>query len=137
MTKDEEYLHELVRSLENAWNAANHVGFTAPFADDAIFVHIFGGQLDGRQAIEEAYQFNGMYKGSRNQYAVLSISFVRADVAIVLLQAHLRFQADGDPREIHARHTLIAAKEDGRWVVQMFQNAWISDMPGAQSTSNQ
>ena len=51
MTQDEQTLQDLVKNLEDAWNAADHVGFTAPFADHAIFIHIYGGQLDGRAAI--------------------------------------------------------------------------------------
>jgi len=133
MTQDEQTLHDLVKGLQDAWNAADHTGFTAPFADDAIFIHIFGGQIDGRREIEEAHRFifNGIYKGSRNLYTVRSVRFLRPDTAVVLVEAHLRFEAEGEPREIHARPTLIATKENGRWVFQMFQNTSISKMPGA------
>jgi uncharacterized protein (TIGR02246 family) len=138
MTQDEQTLHDLVKNLENAWNAADHAGFTAPFADDAIFIHIFGGQLDGREAIEEAHQFifNGIYKGSRNQYTVREIRFLRSDAAIVLLEAHLHFEVKGEPHEIHTRPTLIATRDDGRWVFRVFHNTRITEMPGAPTASS-
>jgi uncharacterized protein (TIGR02246 family) len=131
MTPDEQALGDLVKQLERAWNAADSVAFAAPFNDDAVFIHIFGGQIDGRTAIEEGHRFifNGIYKGSRNQYTVRGVRFPRPDIAIVLVEAHLRFQEDGEAREVHARPTLIATKENGRWAIQMFQNTRITELP--------
>jgi uncharacterized protein (TIGR02246 family) len=132
MTADEQSLHDLTREMQDAWNAADAAGFVAHFLEDCTFIHIYGGQIDGRRAVEEAHReiFNGVYKGSRNLYTVRSVRFPRPDVAIVLVEAHLRFQADGQPREIKARPTLFAVKEAGRWVLEMFQNTQISEMPG-------
>ena len=132
MTPDEQALHDLTRQMQDAWNAADAAGFVAHFVEDCTFIHIYGGQIDGRGAVEEAHRaiFNGVYRGSRNQYTVRSVRFLRPDVAIVLIEARLQFQENGQPREITARPTLIAVKQASRWMLDMFQNTRISEMPG-------
>jgi uncharacterized protein (TIGR02246 family) len=132
MTADEQALRELAQQLQNAWNAADHAGFAAPFTEDCTFIHIYGGQIDGRMAVQDAHRviFAGMYKGSRNKLTVRKVRFLRPDVAIVLLDGHLQFQQDGKPREIMARPTLVAVKDSGRWMIHVFQNTRISEMPG-------
>jgi len=132
MTNDEQALRELVTQLEDAWNAGNHAGFARPFAEDCTFIHIYGGQIDGRAAVAEGHRFifGGIYKASRNQYTVRSVRLLRPDVAMVLVEAHLQFQENGEPREIRARPTLVVVKDEGRWVIQLFQNTRISEMPG-------
>jgi hypothetical protein len=63
-----------------------------------------GGSI-GRVAIEGAHRviFDGIYKGSRNRYAVRGIRFPRPDVAIVLMEAHLQFSEHGQaPRNPRA-----------------------------------
>ena len=133
MTADEQTIRELVAQMEAAWNAGDSVGFASHFTDDASFIHIYGGQLDGRPAIEAAHRqiFDTIYQGSLNKYSVEGIRFIRPDVAIVLVRAHLKFQTNGEAREIHARPTLVASKENGRWRVAAFQNTQVSEMPGA------
>src|SRR5262245_34200072 len=113
MTPDEQSLRNLVQQLQDAWNAADSNAFAAPFAENCAFIHIYGGQLDSRAAVEEAHRviWNGIYKGSRNRYTVQSIRFLGSDAAIVLLEAGLQFQEQGQASEINARPTLVAAKE--------------------------
>jgi uncharacterized protein (TIGR02246 family) len=127
----------VVQHLEDAWNAGDSAGFAAPFSADATFIHIYGGQIDGRTAIEEAHRaiFGGVYKGSRNHYTVRGIRFLRSDAAIVLVEARLEVRADGQSRTISARPTLVAVKQDGGWVLQMFQNTQITEMPAAMKSS--
>jgi uncharacterized protein (TIGR02246 family) len=131
MAPDERALTDLVRQLEDAWNTADPAAFAAPFRDDAVFIHLYGGQLDGRAAIEDTHRviFGGIYQGSRNHWTVRGIRFFRPDVAIVLAEAHLQFSEHGQPREIQARPTLIVVKEEGRWGIQMFQNTRVTDPP--------
>jgi hypothetical protein len=56
MTTDEQALHDMVKHLESAWNASDSKAWTSQFADDATFIHIYGGQLDGRAAIEGSHR---------------------------------------------------------------------------------
>ena len=54
MTIDEGAIQEILQQFETAWNAYDSVSLAALFAEDANFIHIFAGQLDGRTAIEAA-----------------------------------------------------------------------------------
>ncbi|HZU26198.1 MAG TPA: SgcJ/EcaC family oxidoreductase [Bryobacteraceae bacterium] len=137
MHEQEQALRELVKQMEDAWNAGDAAGFAAPFTDAATFIHIYGGQIDGRPAIEQAHRFifGGIYRDSRNQYTVRSVRFLRPDVAMVLVEARLQFRENGEAREIQARPTMIAVRNDGRWAVEAFQNTRISEMPAAARTS--
>jgi uncharacterized protein (TIGR02246 family) len=131
MTPDEQALHDIVKQLEAAWNESDSNGFAAPFADDATFIHIFGGQLDGRRVIEAGHRhiFDTIYKGSHVDFLVRSIRFFRADVAVVFTQGHLRFSEAGEPRSMDARPTLIVVKQQGQWQIVAFQNTKISEVP--------
>ncbi len=133
MTQDEQAITEIVHKLEAAWNASDSKTWTGFFTSDATFIHIFGGELNGHEAIETAHRmiFDTIYQGSRNHYTVRGVRFLRPDVALAYVEAHLKFSEAGEPREIHARPTLTLVKENGRWLIAAFQNTRISEMPRA------
>jgi uncharacterized protein (TIGR02246 family) len=129
MTTEERPLYEVVEKLEAAWNNSDSVAWTALFADDADFIHILGGHFLGRGAIEHGHRmiFDSIYKGSRNKFTVEKIRFVRPDVAIVFLGAHLKWYLEGAEQEVKARPTLVAHKKDnGEWEIVAFQNTLIT-----------
>jgi uncharacterized protein (TIGR02246 family) len=133
MTNDEGAIQDILKQLETAWNAADSVNFAAAFAEDANFIQIFGGQLDGRSAIEAAHRhiFDTIYKGSRAHFALRSIRFVRPDVAIAFARAQVNFNEGKEAREIETRPTLIVAKQESAWQIVAFQNTRISEVPMA------
>ena len=137
MTADEQATRTMVEQLEAAWNASDSVSFASHFTDDASFIHIFGGEVDGRAAIEAIHRqiLDTVYKDSHNNYTVLGTRFVRPDVAIALIHARLQFYETGEPREIQARPPMVAAREKGKWQVVALQNTRISEMPGAVKAS--
>ncbi len=131
MTADEQAIRDMVGRLVQAWNRSDSHGFAAEFARHASFIHIYGGQIDGRTAIEIAHRtiFDTIYKDSKNDYLIHEIRFIRPEVALVLLRAHLKFHEAGEPREIHARPTMVVVKEDGQWQAVLFQNTRIAEAP--------
>ncbi len=133
MTTDEQAISNILGQLEVAWNAADSQGFAASFMEDAVFIHIFGGQLDGRAAIEAAHRqiFATIYRGSRTSYLLRSVRFVRPDVAMVLVQQHVELHESDRTRELDTRPTLVVAKEQGKWHIAALQNTRISDVPAA------
>jgi uncharacterized protein (TIGR02246 family) len=133
MTTDEQAIQDIFRQFEVAWNNYDSVSIEALFAEDATFIHIFGGQLDGRTAIEASHRviFNTIYKGSHATFTSRSIRFVRPDVAVAFGQAHVDFQENNEPREINTRPTMIVVKEQARWKIVAFQNTRISEVPAA------
>ena len=128
MTADEKLIQGIVQHLETAWNRYDSVSFAALFAEDANFVHIFGGQLDGRPAIEAAHRniFETIYRGSHASFALHNIRFLRPDVAVVFVRANVKFKEGNQAREIETRPTLIVIKERENWQIVAFQNTKVS-----------
>jgi uncharacterized protein (TIGR02246 family) len=133
MTADEGAIQDILKQLEIAWNGYDSVSVAALFAEDANFIQIFGGQLDGRTAIEASHRhiFNTIYRGSHASFVLRSIRFVRPDVAIVFARARVNFTEGNETREIETRPTLIVVKEEAKWQIVAFQNTRISEMPAA------
>ena len=133
MTIDEQAIEDIVKQIETAWNAYDSVSTAALFLEDATFIQIFGGQLDGRAAIEAAHRaiFDTIYKGSRATFTVRGIRFLRPDVALVFTRAHVDFFEANEPREIDTRPTLTVVKDQSGWRIAAFQNTKISPVPAA------
>jgi uncharacterized protein (TIGR02246 family) len=130
---DEQVIQGILQQIESAWNRYDSVSLAAVFAEDANFIQIFGGQLDGRTAIEAAHRviFNTIYKGSHASFMLRSIRFVRPEVAVVFALAHVEFKENNETREIETRPTLIVVKEQAKWQIVTFQNTKISEVPAA------
>lgn len=133
MTADEVAIQDILKQFEAAWNSYDSVSIAALFAEDANFIHIFGGQLDGRTAIEAAHRviFNTIYRGSHASFMLKSIRSLRPDVAVVFAGAHVWFKEGNETREIETRPTLIVVKEQAKWQIVAFQNTKISEVPMA------
>jgi uncharacterized protein (TIGR02246 family) len=133
MAVDEQAIQGILGQIEAAWNRYDSVSLAAVFAEDANFIQIFGGQLDGRAAIEAAHRhiFETIYKGSQSRWVLRSIRFLRSDVAVVFARCHVKFTEGNEAREIATRPTLVVVKEQNRWQVVAFQNTKITEVPAA------
>lgn len=131
MTTDDQGIRDIINRFEASWNTANSKTLVEEFAPDADFIHIFGGQLEGHAAIEAAHRqiFETVYKGSYVKFTVLKIRMVKPEVAVVLTQAHLDFFEGETHRQMDARPTFVAVKENERWKIVTFQNTRILEMP--------
>ncbi len=138
MITDEQAIQQVLAQLEAAWNASDSETYAALFAEDATFIQIYGGQLDGRRAIEASHRviFDTIYKGSQAHFTLQSIRPVRPSVAVVFSRAHLTFYQGDETREMGTRPTFIMSKEPAGWQIVAFQNTRISEMPlAAQAAS--
>jgi len=133
MTTDEQAIGDVLKQLEAAWNASDSNAFAAKFLEDATFIQIFGGQMDGRPAIEASHRviFDTIYKGSHASFTLRSVRALRPGVAIAFSQAHLKFFDGNQPREMDTRPTLILVQEDGRWQIAVLQNTRVTEVPSA------
>src|SRR5215470_14863878 len=133
MTADEQVIKGILQQLEAAWNRYDSVSFAGAFAEDANFIHIFGGQLDGRSAIEAAHRniFETIYRGSHASFALRTIRFLRPDVAVAFARAQVKFKEGNEARELETRPTLIVVKEQDKWQIVAFQNTKITEVPAA------
>ena len=131
MTPDEQAVQRILDQLQAAWNSFDAQAWASQFADDATFIHIFGGQLDGRAAIEGAHRtiFDTIYKGSRLTIELRRIRFVRPDVAVVLAEMHLVLPQGAPVPNFDTRPTLVVVKEQGTWQIVALQNTRVSEVP--------
>jgi uncharacterized protein (TIGR02246 family) len=121
---DETAARDIVRQMENGWNAHDGKAFAAPFAPDADYVVVNGMYLKGRDSVEKGHAeiFATIYKDSRNTATIKSLRFVRKDVAVVHVEWNLEFRTGGETRKGQALSTIIMTKDNGRWSIVAFQN---------------
>ena len=129
MTPEEAPLVEIVKQLEDAWNNSDSVAWASLFVEDADFIHVLGGHFHGKTDIERGHRtiFDTIYKGSRNNFKVEGVRFVRPDVAVVFILANLIWYLKGAEQRIQARPTFVAEKnQDGVWKILVFQNTLVT-----------
>ena len=68
-----------------AWNKGDADAYSRHFAKDGTFTNLLGMFFQGREAFRERHDadFHGAYRGSTKQLDIISLKFVRPDVAIV------------------------------------------------------
>src|SRR5262252_5355693 len=105
MTREERALHEVVEKLKTAWNSGDSMAWASLFAEDADFIHILGGQFNGRTEIERGHRmiFDTIYKGSRDKFSVEEGPAAEPDVAILFVRAHHKWYLNGDKKQIDER----------------------------------
>jgi len=130
---DEQAIQQVLTQLEAAWNAGDSATYAALFAEDATFIQIYGGQLDGRRAIQASHRviLDTIYQGSQARFTVQSIRAIRPGVAVVFSRAHLKYYQGDETREMDTRPTFIMSKEPAGWQIVAFQNTRVSEMPVA------
>lgn len=121
---DEAAIRQVVKQVEDAWNAHDGKAFAAPFAIDADYVVVNGMKLNGREAIEKGHTgiFTTIYKDSHNVGSVKSVRFLRSDVAVAHVEWNLEFRMGDKTEKGHAMNTMVMTKEGGKWSIAVFQN---------------
>ena len=121
---DEAAIRQVVRQVQDGWNAHDGKAYAAQFAPDADFVNVRGERVEGREAIEKGHTaiFSTIYRDSRNVATVKSVRFLRPDVAVVHVEWNLEFRAGGEMRKGHAINTMVMTKTGGKWSIAVFQN---------------
>ena len=125
---DEAAIRESVKELEQGWNTKSGAAFARPFSEDAEYVVINGMHIQGRVEIEKGHQriFDTFYKESTLSLNVKQIRFLRPDVALVHVSAHLRIPQGDTARETEAIITLVMTKDNGVWKIKGFQNTQVT-----------
>lgn len=127
-------IHEIIKGVQDGWNAGDGHAFAASFAEDADYIPVHGMHVKGQAAIGEGHQhiFDTIYKGSTNVFTVEDVRFIRPDVAVAHVHHHLKLQQpvkwpSGETvRGAQARSTWVLSKDEGKWSVAAFHNAHIA-----------
>lgn len=121
---DETSIRQIVKQVEDGWNAHDSKAFAAPFATDADYVVVNGMSIKGREEIDKGHTqiFTTIYKESHNTATIKNVRFLRPDVAIVHVEWNLEFKAGGETRKARAINTMVMTKDGGKWSIAAFHN---------------
>lgn len=92
---DETTIRSILDEEVAAWNKGDADAYSRYFATDGTFTNLLGMFFTGRDGFRERHDqiFKGAYRGSTKQEDIVSLKFVRPDVAIVeTLQTVTGFQ---------------------------------------------
>ncbi|HLM58395.1 MAG TPA: SgcJ/EcaC family oxidoreductase [Pyrinomonadaceae bacterium] len=120
--KDEEAIKQIVRQLQDGWNAHDGKAFAAPFAEDADYVVVNGMKIKGREEIEKGHAgiFSTFYKESHNVATLKSVRFLRPDVAVAHVEWNLEVKPGGEKAK--AMNSLVLTRDGGKWSIASFHN---------------
>lgn len=129
---DETAVRNIIQEEIAAWNSGDAVAFARHFADDGTFTNIRGQFFTGREAFMERHDFifKGIYRGTAMKQDVVSLQFVRPDVAVVeTLTAVIGIQklppgmSADNKRRLRSRLLQVMVKDGGEWKMVTFHNA--------------
>ena len=128
---DEAAIRDILKEEVAAWNKGDADAYSRHFAEDGTFTNLLGMFFQGREAFRQRHEqiFHGAYGGSTKQSDVVSLKFIRPDVAIVeSLQTVSGFQkllpgtsADAKGR-LRTRLLQVLVKDGGEWKIATYHN---------------
>jgi uncharacterized protein (TIGR02246 family) len=132
MGDDERQIGEdVLRRLEEAWNAADGAAFAAPFTEDADFVAIRGDHHRTREAITAGHQhiFDTIYRGSTLRYSLTHARRLADDVILVHASQSMDAPAGPLAGASAATATLVLVRTPDGWKVAAFHNTLVQGQP--------
>jgi len=130
---DEREIRGLIEAFAEGWNGQDGLACARPFAEDADFINIMGLKARGREVIGRGHEeiLATVFRGTKLNYAIESIRFVRPDVAVGDATLRLHY-ADGAPFPMRASSAgFVAGKQRGQWSIVVFRNMIPFERPAA------
>jgi len=139
LSSDELAIRNIIQEEITAWNAGDAVAYARHFAADGTFTNVRGQFFTGRQAFIDRHDFvfKGQFHGSTLKQDIVSLKFVRPDVAVVeVLTSVTGIQklspgtnAD-DKGRLRTRLLQVIVKDRGEWKIVAYHNVDVkSDIP--------
>jgi uncharacterized protein (TIGR02246 family) len=128
---DEVAIRAIVQEEVAAWNAGDAAAYSRHFSPDGIFVNVRGEYRTGVAAFTKQHEFlfNGPFHGSTLHQDVVSVQFVRPDVAVVeVLTAVTGIQklspgTNTDKKgRLRTRLLQVLVKSGGEWRITDYHN---------------
>ena len=130
---DETAIRSIVQDEIVAWDQGDAVAYSRHFAADGTFTNIVGQFFTGHEAFlkQHATLFEGRFKQTRLQQEIVSLKFVRPDVAVVevltsvtgVVAATLAPGTGGDPKgRLRTRLLQVVVKQGEEWKVVAYHN---------------
>jgi len=128
---DQAAIRKIVQDEITTWNKGDAVGYSKDFATKGTFTNIRGQFFTGYDGFLKQHQviFDGIFKNTTLNQRVVSLEFVRPDVAVVqtvttvsgMAQAPTGVSRDAKGR-IRTRLLQIVAKEGRVWKIVTYHN---------------
>jgi len=136
---DETAIRNIIQEEVAAWNSGDAVAYSRHFAVDGTFTNVRGQFFVGREAFTQRhdYVFKGQFHGSTLKQDIVSLKFVRPDVAVVeVLTSVTGFQKLSPGTSTDAKGRLrtrlfqVMVKDGGEWKIVAYHNTDVkSDVP--------
>lgn len=130
LAKDEVAVRNALDGVIAAWADNDGNAFAERFGEDATIVTVEGLYCKGREPIRNLLTmlYAGPFQGSRVFQKVEDIRFIRDDVAVVICWNGILMGGLTElPPEENRRATYVVSKHDGEWLVDAFQNVFITE----------
>jgi uncharacterized protein (TIGR02246 family) len=133
IASDETAIRGIIQDEIAAWNKGDAVAYSRHFAADGTFTNITGQFFTGYDAFLRQHQviFEGRFKQTRLQQDIVSLKFVRPDVAVIEVltavagvssgQLASGTSADASGR-LRTRLLQVVAKQGGEWKIVAYHN---------------
>jgi uncharacterized protein (TIGR02246 family) len=139
LSSDELAIRNIIQEEITAWNAGDGVAYARHFAADGTFTNVRGQFFTGRQAFIDRHDFvfKGQFHGSTLKQDIVSLKFVRPDVAVVeVLTSVTGIQKlspgtnTDDKGRLRTRLLQVIVKDGGEWKIVAYHNVDVkSDIP--------
>jgi uncharacterized protein (TIGR02246 family) len=138
-SSDETAIRNIIQEEITAWNAGDAVAYSRHFAAEGTFTNVRGQFFTGHQAFMDRhdYVFKGQFHGSTLKQDIVSLKFVRPDVAVVeVLTSVTGIQKlspgtnTDDKGRLRTRLLQVMVKDGGKWKIVAYHNTDVkSDVP--------
>ena len=130
---DETAVRKIIRDEGTAWNKGDAEAYSRQFATDGTFTNILGMFFTGHDAFRDRHEeiFKGMFRGTVLRQDVVSVKFVRPDVAVVETLTWISgFSKSGPPPGTHTdakgrlctRLLQVMVRDSGEWRIATYHN---------------
>ena len=128
--RDRAAVRAIVDNETATWNKGDAVGYSRDFAQAGTFTNIRGQYFEGYSGFLKQHQviFDGIFKGSVLKQDVVSLRFIRPDVAVVETLTSVSGGqtppgvAKDESGAFHTRLLQVVAKERGVWKIVVYHN---------------
>jgi uncharacterized protein (TIGR02246 family) len=130
-TVDETAIRKVVQDEVAAWNRGDATAYSSQFANDGTFTNIRGQFFTGHDAFLKQHEviFQGIFKNTTLQQDIVSLKFIRPDVAIVETLTSLSGMAETAPGtaadskgRLRTRLLQVVARQGGEWKIVAYHN---------------
>ncbi len=130
---DETEIREIIQEEVATWNKGDAEAYSRHFATDGTFTNILGMFFTGHETFRDRHEeiFKGMFRGTVLRQDIVSVKFVRVDVAVVETLTWVSgFSKSGPPPGTHTdakgrlrtRLLQVLVRDGSEWKIASYHN---------------